>query len=474
MSNYHNLIDEIKNLKRDKHSKWINLSLLSERVVEDFDNFDTVIDDLCEAGVLKKSLDAKKNKTCITVMDDDIDTKLRDFLSLEDDKEENENISKDEDDESLQLEQELRQTDFDADAATNVVEDEYAGLRADFEKFRKNATMDYDALLDFTKRLSIKMDTMIINERKVYQESFDRCKSEIDFLRSELKDKNLLISSLIHNSQPRANTNSKLEPIATCKQQQQVFRTQHSIQPQSLAEPIAPYKEQQQVFRSQHSIQPQLPAERRHATNMNRPSPVVVNHGEKSPTPINASSPTATPTATTPATNDTTAIVTDSHGARIKGRELSRHIDGVAYVTSIAGAKAEDMPTYVLPSLKKNARRVIIHAGCNDILQSNGDGAFDPKTVVEPLLRSVKVCKDAGVEKVFISTLLPMKDSMLNNYVNQVNRVLYEESLKNMFVLIRNDNISIKLLHDNIHFNNFGRDRLANNFINYINENFLY
>ena len=113
-------------------------------------------------------------------------------------------------------------------------------------------------------------------------------------------------------------------------------------------------------------------------------------------------------------------------------------------------------------------------SGCNDILQSNSDGAFDPTTVVEPLLRSVKVCKDAGVEKVFISSLLPMKDSMLNNYVNQVNRVLYDESLKNMFVLIRNDNISVNLLHDNIHFNNFGRDRLANNFINYINENFLY
>ena len=361
-----------------------------------------------------------------------------------------------------------------------IIQMGFSSLRSDFDKFRKKSVRDYDALIDFSQRLAIRLDEMVVAERKLYEESYDRLKTEVEFLRGELKEKNMIINSLINNG-PRAESKKpNFQPVSRNSAQDTIYGDSYikkntefrSCATGSHADSKSPDSALKQ---SDSSIKNYSAAVKK------RPAvDITENHVNnnriafKPSHPITSSPSSAAPIATTPATNDTTAIVTDSHGARIKGRELSRHIDGVAYVTSIAGAKAEDMPTYVLPSLKKNARRVIIHAGCNDILQSNGDGAFDPTTVVEPLLRSVKVCKDAGVEKVFISSLLPMKDSMLNNYVNQVNRVLYDESLKNMFVLIRNDNISIKLLHDNIHFNNFGRDRLANNFINYINENFLY
>ena len=61
------------------------------------------------------------------------------------------------------------------------------------------------------------------------------------------------------------------------------------------------------------------------------------------------------------------------------------------------------------------------------------------------------------------------------NYVaRKVNYILSTEGALENFIYIDNTRITIDMLYDRIHFNDVGRNLLANNFINSINGNFLY
>ena len=61
-----------------------------------------------------------------------------------------------------------------------------------------------------------------------------------------------------------------------------------------------------------------------------------------------------------------------------------------------------------------------------------------------------------------------------NNVARKVNYILSTEGPLENFYFIDNTRITKDMLHDCIHFNDIGRNLLANNFINSINGNFLY
>ena len=67
-----------------------------------------------------------------------------------------------------------------------------------------------------------------------------------------------------------------------------------------------------------------------------------------------------------------------------------------------------------------------------------------------------------------------MNNFNLNSVARKVNYILSTEGALENFIYIDNTRITIDMLYDRIHFNDVGRNLLANNFINSINGNFLY
>ena len=66
-----------------------------------------------------------------------------------------------------------------------------------------------------------------------------------------------------------------------------------------------------------------------------------------------------------------------------------------------------------------------------------------------------------------------MKNFNNNMIAKKVNDILRKGPLED-FMFIDNCRITNDMFYDNVHFNDQGRNHLANNFINSINGNFLY
>ena len=67
-----------------------------------------------------------------------------------------------------------------------------------------------------------------------------------------------------------------------------------------------------------------------------------------------------------------------------------------------------------------------------------------------------------------------MNNFNYNNIAQKVNYILSTEGILENFTFIDNSRITKDMLYDRIHFNDIGRNLLANNFINSINGYFLY
>ena len=151
---------------------------------------------------------------------------------------------------------------------------------------------------------------------------------------------------------------------------------------------------------------------------------------------------------------------------------MSDFIDnGSAIVRPFPGCSSSEMKTYVLPTLKANTPdKVIIHVGCVDILR----GEKDPRKIANNILETGRICRGEGVNSVFLSSILVMKNFNNNMIAKKVNDILRIEGPLEDFMFIDNCRITNDMFYDNVHFNDQGRNHLANNFINSINGNFLY
>ena len=61
-----------------------------------------------------------------------------------------------------------------------------------------------------------------------------------------------------------------------------------------------------------------------------------------------------------------------------------------------------------------------------------------------------------------------------NLLARKVNNILNTEDTLENIIYIDNSRITKEIFFDNVHFNDEGRNLSANNFINSINDNFLY
>lgn len=158
------------------------------------------------------------------------------------------------------------------------------------------------------------------------------------------------------------------------------------------------------------------------------------------------------------------AIITDSLCSRIKMKSFNQYIvNGHAYRKAFPGGTSEQIAHYCTHTLSTdNPDTVIINAGSNDIQNLECD------VIAKNILRIVDICRDNGVNKVFVSSIIYRRG--LNHKVSELNNLLKSRQLIHDYILIDNSNVtSCHIWVDNIHPNNQGVENIANNFINAIN-----
>ena len=76
----------------------------------------------------------------------------------------------------------------------------------------------------------------------------------------------------------------------------------------------------------------------------------------------------------------TTVILGDSIVKRIQVRKLGRKVEQNVIVKSFPGAKLDCMSHYVIPTVKSNPDRIIIHCGTNNLKMDESPEAIAEKT----------------------------------------------------------------------------------------------
>ena len=104
----------------------------------------------------------------------------------------------------------------------------------------------------------------------------------------------------------------------------------------------------------------------------------------------------------------------------------------------------------------------MVHVGTNSLYKD------DTCTIAENILRIVDICKDYGVNTVFVSGLVYRE--RYKEKVREINSFLSAREYISEYTFIDNDNITTwDLWKDRLHLNERGTIKLANNFINAIN-----
>ena len=170
-------------------------------------------------------------------------------------------------------------------------------------------------------------------------------------------------------------------------------------------------------------------------------------------------------------------ILCDSIPKGFRMREFNDYvISGNVGLKSFPGATAKHLKHYALPTLhEEKPDAVIVHVGCNDLSTKRGaiQAVNINDVVVNDILQIGITCMEQGVGKIFISSIVRSNYFKKQQLINQVNDCLKEKCVNYGFIFI--DNCDIKREHlwrDGTHLVESGKVKLANNFINSIN-NFL-
>ena len=138
-----------------------------------------------------------------------------------------------------------------------------------------------------------------------------------------------------------------------------------------------------------------------------------------------------------------TVVLTDSHGSRIKGKELPKWIDnGIGLIRSFPGSTATYMLSYAIPTIQNDKPdQVILHVGCNEILK----GERDARKIADNIFEVARFCRRGGVNIVYISGILVMNSFNHNNIARKVNYILSTEGpLENFYFIMPNLEILIR------------------------------
>ena len=161
-----------------------------------------------------------------------------------------------------------------------------------------------------------------------------------------------------------------------------------------------------------------------------------------------------------------TAIITDSICSKIKMKQFNTHLqNGYAYRKAFPGGTSEEIAYYATNTVTKDLPdSVIINVGSNDL--SN----LDSDIITDNIMGIVNMCHEHGVSDIFVSSIAYRKGQEEKIYKLNANLRFNQEAFR--FMYIDNSNITQDdIWKDNIHLNNQGLTKIANNFICALNRN---
>ena len=112
-----------------------------------------------------------------------------------------------------------------------------------------------------------------------------------------------------------------------------------------------------------------------------------------------------------------------------------------AKLRSFPGATLQHLKYYIAPSqIDETHDRIILHGGCNDVNNKNST----PEKTANEIADMAILCRDYGVNDVFISAMICRRGKYLNGKVKRVNFLLKQICEENVHFFI--DNINQRLM----------------------------
>ena len=163
--------------------------------------------------------------------------------------------------------------------------------------------------------------------------------------------------------------------------------------------------------------------------------------------------------------------VGDSNFKGLRCALVASNIRRPVYVSKFAyhGATASHIKHYIDVALEKKPDILVIHAGTNDIWGSNKNNKRAEDIAGELIDTAIKA-RQRGVRRIFISSVLPVRNAESNTRATDINSILKLMCRDNEFQFIDNSNITLEYLRkdDDVHLNGWGFRELALNFAHYI------
>ena len=164
-------------------------------------------------------------------------------------------------------------------------------------------------------------------------------------------------------------------------------------------------------------------------------------------------------------------LLGDSNIHGVPPQKLARKIHKNVFVVrqAISGATASHICHYSEILLKENPDSIIIHAGTNDVHGRNASN-LSAEAIACELIRTGVKARNAGVQNIMISSILPIDDIEANEKALEINSHLKDHCKSYNFVYVNNSNLTTGDLYDAVHLTHEGKEVLVNNFAFYMNK----
>ena len=144
--------------------------------------------------------------------------------------------------------------------------------------------------------------------------------------------------------------------------------------------------------------------------------------------------------------------------------------NGSVTTFAYSGATSQHLHVYSNVALQQKPDEVIIHGGCNDVYGRNRREEATPRDIAETLINLGRKCRTAGVNKIYISSLLGIKHGESDQKATKINDILKLLCITESFTYINNGFIEKSYMKDVVHLNIEGKNMMVNNYIEYLNK----
>jgi len=142
----------------------------------------------------------------------------------------------------------------------------------------------------------------------------------------------------------------------------------------------------------------------------------------------------------------------------LQGYKLGKETNQRVVVKSFGGATAQDMKSYIQPTINNAPDRICLHIGMNDLKLKT------PDDVANSIVDLAKTIQSTCGAEVVLSELTTCKDTH-KEAVKSVNKLLIKYSKQHHWPLVRHSNIVERVLNrGGLHLTKKGKELLYKNF----------